>query len=244
MIRTIIIDDEPDSVQLLQLQLTQCCPQVKIVASFNSSVKALEEIELLSFDLIFLDIEMPVYNGFEILKKLKDRNFNVIFVTAYNQFAVNAIRINALDYLIKPFEKEDLIKAVAKAEKLIKPTAQQLSALQNQLKGEPVQKIAVPDQNGITFIDFNEILYVEASDNYSIFLLSDKRRLTLCKTLKDVQEVLEERHFQRVHRQYIVNLNCVKHLNRNEGTIIINNGDVLPIARSQRERLIERYGWF
>lgn len=242
-LRTIVIDDEQDSVKLLQLQLAQNCPQIEVIAVYNSSVKASNEIESLQPDLLFLDIEMPVVNGFELLEKILHLNFSVIFITAYNQYALKAFRFNALDYLVKPVDTNDLIEAVTKAEKKIKPTSTQLSLLQRQMRGEIATKIAIPGQNGISFIELNEIVFVEASNNYSKLILTDKRIFLISKTLKDVQYVLEESHFLRVHRQYIINLNHVKQFNRNESILIMDNGEHLPIARNQKERLIEKYGW-
>jgi len=242
-LKTIIIDDEPDSVDLLELELAKSCPQVEVIATYNSSVKALKKIEALQPDLLFLDIEMPVINGFELLEKILHLNFSVIFITAYNQYALKAFRFNALDYLVKPIEASDLIEAVTKAEKKIKPTSAQLSLVQRQLRGEIATRIAIPGQNGISFIELNEIVFAEASNNYSKLILSDKRIFIVSKTLKDVQDVLEESHFLRVHRQYIINLNHVKQFNRNESILIMDNGDHLPIARNQKEKLIEKYGW-
>lgn len=242
MLKTIIIDDEPDSVKLLQLQLAQHCPEIEITGTFTSSVKALAAIEKLEPDLIFLDIEMPVMNGFELLEKILHLPFSVIFITAYNQYALKAFRFNAVDYLVKPVDVNDLTEAVAKATKRVKPTATQLSLLQKQLRGEPATRIAIPgQQGGINFIDLNDIIYSEASNNYSKLILADGNRFLISKTLKDVQEVLEEEQFLRVHRQYIINLNHVKQFNRNEGVLTMDNGDHIPIARNQKERLIERY---
>ncbi len=158
-LKTIIIDDEEDSIQLLQLQLEKNCPQVEIAGTFTSSVKALREIEKMGPDLLFLDIEMPVMNGFELLEKMLHLNFSIVFITAYNQFALKAFRFNALDYLVKPIDTNELIEAVVKAERRIKPTSTQLSMLQKQLRGEPVTKIAIPGQHGVSFIDLNEIIY-------------------------------------------------------------------------------------
>ncbi|MEO8762841.1 MAG: LytTR family DNA-binding domain-containing protein [Ginsengibacter sp.] len=242
-VRTIIIDDEPDSVKLLQIQLAQYCPGVELIATFTSSVKALQGIETLEPDLLFLDIEMPVMNGFEILERILHLNFSVIFITAYNQFALKAFRFNALDYLVKPIDTNELIEAVTKAEKRLKPSSTQLSMLQKQLRGEPVTKIAIPNQHGVTFIDLNEIVFGEASNNYSKLVLTDGRHFLVSKTLKDVQEVLEEEHFLRVHRQYIINLNHVKQFNRNEGVLTMSNGEHIPVARNQKEHLIEKYRW-
>ncbi len=242
-LKTVILDDEPDSINLLRIELAQNCPQVEVVGTYTNPLKALNEIETLQPHLLFLDIEMPVMNGFEILEKVLHLNFSVVFITAYNQYALKAFRFNALDYLVKPIEKADLIEAVAKAAKLIKPTSTQLSFMQKQLRGEPTTKIAIPGHQGVSFIDLNEIVYGEASNNYSKLILTDSRHFLISKTLKDIQEVLEEEHFLRVHRQYIINLNQVKQLNRNEGIITMQNGDHIPIARNQKERLIEKYRW-
>jgi len=242
-LKTIIIDDEPDSVKLLQLQLSEHCPQVEIVGSFTSTVKALDGIETFMPDLLFLDIEMPVMNGFEMLAKVLHTNFSIVFVTAYNQFALKAFRFNALDFLVKPIDTKELVEAVVRAEQRIKPTSSQLSMLQKQLRGELVTKIAIPSQQGVSFIDLNEIIFVEASNNYSKIILIDGRNFLISKTLKDVQEVLEEEHFLRVHRQYIINLNHVKQFNRNEGLLTMSNGESVPVARNQKEHLIEKYRW-
>src|SRR5687768_9946604 len=120
-LRTVILDDEPDSISLLKLQLSANCPTVDVVGTFTNSSKALLEIENLQPHLLFLDIEMPVLNGFEILDKIIHLDFSVIFITAYNQYALKAFRFNALDYLVKPIEIDSLVQAVAKAEKIAKP---------------------------------------------------------------------------------------------------------------------------
>ncbi|MEP7377360.1 MAG: LytTR family DNA-binding domain-containing protein [Chitinophagaceae bacterium] len=242
-LKAIIVDDEPDSIDLLKIELSKNCPQVDVTATYTSSLKAVNDIEKLEPDLLFLDIEMPGMNGFEMLERLLHLQCSVIFITAYNQYALKAFRFNALDYLVKPIETADLMEAVTKAEKKIKPTAAQLNLVQRQLRGELPSKIAIPGNTGISFVELNEIVYVEASNNYSKLLLTDKRIFTISKTLKDVQEVLEESHFLRVHRQYIINLNHVKQFNRNEGILTMANGDHIPIARNQKERLVEKYGW-
>jgi two-component system, LytTR family, response regulator len=243
-ISAIIVDDEPDSIHLLRLQLEQNCPDIEIAATYTSSVKAVAGIEKYRPQLLFLDIEMPVMNGFELLEKISGIPFSVIFITAYNQYALKAFRFNAVDYLIKPVDTDDLTDAVAKALKNAKPGSNQLNQMQKQMRGEPASRIAIPgQQGGISFIELNDIVYSEASNNYTRILLKDGSRFLLSKTLKDVQDVLEEEHFLRVHRQYIINLNQVKHFNRNEGMLTMINGDHIPVARNQKERLIDRYRW-
>jgi two-component system, LytTR family, response regulator len=243
-LRTILIDDEPDCTSLLKFELVHNCQQVEVVGVFNSSTKALEEIELLKPDLVFLDIEMPLMNGFELLEKLMPINFNIIFVTAYNQFALRAFKFNALDYIVKPFDVTELVAAVAKAEKNSLPLQSQLESLQREIKGAAISKIAIPSQSGVSFIEVNEIEYAESSNNYTKLVLINKQSHIISKTLKDVQDVLEDLHFLRVHRQYIINLNHVKQFYRGENMyVVMVNGENIPVARSQKDKLVEKYGW-
>ena len=242
-LKAVIVDDEPDSVSLLLMQLIKHCPQVEVMATYTSSVKAAEEIELHDPDLLFLDVEMPVMNGFELLEKVSQLHLSVVFVTAYNQFALKAFRFNALDFLVKPVEISNLKEAVAKAESRIIPTSSQLLMLQRQLRGEPIKKIAVPVANGVSFIDFTDIVLFEASNNYSKLILKDKRFFLISKSLKDIEDVLEEDNFLRVHRQYIINLHHVKQFNRNNCELTMNTGETLPVAKNQKERLAEKYKW-
>lgn len=243
ILRTVLIDDEPDSVELMKLYLTKNCLNIEIVGAFTNSMEALEKIPKLNPDLVFLDIEMPLMNGFELLSKLGNISFNVVFVTAYNQFAVQAFKFNALDYIVKPVNVEELKEIVEKAEKKMTINSAQLNNAAEQLRKGSITKIAVPSQNGITFIDLNEIVFVEASSNYSSLKLIDGRKMVISKTLKDVQDVLELQYFLRIHRQYIINLNHVKFFNRNEGLLTMTTGDSLPVSRNHKDQLIERYDW-
>lgn len=242
-LKAVIVDDEPDSVDLLQMQLAKYCPQVEVAGAYTSSVKAVEVIEVLNPDLLFLDVEMPVLNGFELLEKISHLDLSVIFITAYNQFALKAFRFNALDYLVKPVDIDELVEAVGKAERRAIPSSSQLSMLNKQLRGEPISKIAIPVRHGVSFVDFNDIVLIEASNNYSKIILKDKNFHIIAKLLKDVQEVLEESHFLRVHRQYLINLIHVKHFNRNQLELTMSTGEVIPIAKNQKDKLAERYRW-
>ncbi len=246
MLKVIIIDDEPDCVKLLALQLKMYCPQVQIVAECTASSDALVQIKALQPDLIFLDIEMPVMNGFQLLEALGTINFSLVFVTAYDKFAVKAFRFNALDYLLKPIDGKDLKVAVQKA-LLQKPNQQQLQAVKQQLHGGEKyhpDKIALPYQNGVTFTEIKNIIYCESDNNYTKFHMADGKQYTVAKTLGDIQEVLEERNFLRVHRQYLINLNHIKKYVRGEGNyLIMNNEANIPVARNKKEKLIEKFGW-
>ena len=247
MLKAIIIDDEPDCVKLLALQLKMYCPQVEVVAGCTASDDGLFKIKELLPDIVFLDIEMPVMNGFQLLEKLTDIHFSLVFVTAYDQFAVKAFRFSALDYLLKPIDGKDLKVAVQKAEQRHWPDRQQLSMLKQQVHGSEKnfpERIALPYQNGVTFAEIKSILYCESENNYTRFHTVDGQQYMVAKTLGDIQEVLEERNFLRVHRQYLVNLDHIKKYVRGEGNyLILSNGSNIPVARNQKERLIERFGW-
>ena len=247
MLKAIIIDDEPDCVKLLALQLKMYCPQVEVVAECTESTEGLAKITALLPDLVFLDIEMPVMNGFQLLEAIGNINFSLVFVTAYDKFAVKAFRFSALDYLLKPIDGKDLKVAIQKAEQRRIPDKEQLSLLKQQLHGVEKMfpdKIALPFQNGVTFVEIKKVIYCESDNNYTRFNMMDGNQHTVAKTLGDIQEVLEERNFLRVHRQYLINLDHIKKYVRGEGNyLILTNDTNIPVARNRKEKLIKKFGW-
>ena len=247
MLKAIIIDDEPDCVKLLALQLKMYCPQVEVIAECTESEVGFSKIKELHPDIVFMDIEMPVMNGFQLLEKLGAINFSLVFVTAYDQFAVKAFRFSALDYLLKPIDGKDLKAAVLKAEQRVWPKEQQLSLLKEQLSGgikNLPDKIALPYQNGVIFTEIKCVIYCESDNNYTRIFTEDGKKYVVAKTLGDIQEILEERNFLRIHRQYLINLNHIKKYVRGDGNyVIMSNDQSVPVARNQKERLIEKFGW-
>lgn len=241
ILKAILVDDEKDSLMLLQLQLEKHCPDVVVAGVFTDPREAKTAIELQSPDIVFTDIEMPTMSGFDLLEQTQHCEYAAIFITAYNQYAIRAFRFNALDYLLKPIDTGDLLNAVAKAKEKMRPSAKQIETVQKQMQGERISKIAVSSQTGISFISFDDIIYIEASNNYSKIYIAGGGSHVISRTLKDVQDVLEESHFLRIHRQYIVNLNHAVHLNRNEGILTMGNKAMLPVARNQKDRLVARF---
>lgn len=245
--KAIIIDDEPDCVRLLALQLKMYCPQVQIVAECIDSEEGLQKIMELQPGIVFLDIEMPVMNGFQVLEAIGHIHFHIVFVTAYDKFAVKAFRFSALDYLLKPIDAKDLVSAVEKAMQKQFPEKQQLNLLKQHLNGNEKtfpDKIALPYQNGVMFTEISAIIYCESDNNYTRFHLTNNQQCMVSKTLGDIQQVLEERNFLRVHRQYLVNLNHIKKYVRGEGNYLVMSNDAdIPVARNQKERLVEKFGW-
>jgi two-component system LytT family response regulator len=247
MLRSILIDDEPDNVKLLALQLKLYCPQVSVVAQCTDSREGLLKIKELQPDLIFLDIEMPFMNGFELLEAVGSLNFQVLFVTAYDQFAIKAFKFSALDYLLKPIDTHELQAAVAKANLLIKTGKQQIQMLKQHLNAgsHPLpDKIALPYQNGVIFTELANIIYCEAKDNYTRFVLLDGKQHIIAKTLGSIQDILEERNFLRVHRQYLVNLDHISKYVRGDGNyLVMSDQKSIPVARNKKANLIEKFGW-
>lgn len=247
MLRVVIIDDEPDCVRLLSLQLKLYCPSVQLLGSATDSEEGLQLIQQLQPNLLFLDVEMPVMNGFQLLEKLGTIPFQLVFVTAYDRFAVKAFRYSALDYLLKPIDGKQLQDAVNRAAQRQLPAQQQLSMLKKQLhdkEGSQPDKIALPFQNGVAFTELKNIVYCSSENNYTRFFTTDGQQYLVAKTLGDIQETLEGRHFLRVHRQYVVNLDHIRKYVRGEGNyLVMSNNQQVPVARNQKERLIDRFGW-
>ena len=249
--RALILDDEPDNVRLLALQLARHCPQVDVVGQFTDSIEGLKAIQTLRPSLVFLDIEMPLMNGFQLLEKVGEITFHIVFVTAYDQYAVRAFRFSALDYLLKPIDTVDLIATVRRAETTARMNPQQLELMRQYYPGgtpagSPIAKgrIALPHASGMVFVETKQIVYCEADSNYTRFFLVNGEHYVIAKTLGDVQEVLETGDFVRVHRHYIINLEHIQKLIKGEGTyLVMTNGVSIPVARQQKERLMERFGW-
>jgi len=245
--RAIIIDDEPDAVELLSIRLNQKCPQVEVVATCISSIKGVAAIIEHRPDVVFLDIEMPQMNGFQVLEAVEGIPFALIFVTAYDKFALKAFRYSALDYLLKPIDSNELMQAISKIEKQKQTSQEQVSHLRSQFANTAKtfpDKIALPYQNGVAFVNLSEILYCESDDNYTKFYISEGQFYLVTKSLKEVQELLEEREFLRVHRQFLINLNHIKKFVKGEGAyVIMTNGISIPVSRLNKDRLTEYFGW-
>ncbi|UFH57196.1 LytTR family DNA-binding domain-containing protein [Spirosoma sp. KNUC1025] len=252
--KALIIDDEPDNVRLLALQLAKHCPQVEVVGQLTDSTDGLRAIQTLRPGLVFLDIEMPLMNGFQLLEKVGDITFHIVFVTAYDQYAVRAFRFSALDYLLKPIDTVDLITTVRRAENTARINPQQLEIMRQYYPGSSTGqvnygpsspgRIALPHASGMVFVGTKQIIYCEADSNYTRFHLENGEQYMISKTLGDVQDVLETRGFVRVHRQYMVNLEHIQKLVKGEGTyLLLTNGASIPVARQQKDRLMERFGW-
>ena len=244
MITATIIDDEPDCCESLVMLLERYCPEVKVLDICYSAETALQSIKEQEPQILFLDIEMPFMNGFELLEKLGNINFELIFTTSYDQYAIKAIRFSALDYLLKPVDREDLQKAVQKAvQRNHHPLPQQFEMLLQKLKNPaiPINKIAIPTMEGFQLIRAESIISCESDSNYTHLFLKDKRKIIASRNLKDIEELLEDFPFIRVHNSHIVNINEVdKYIKGEGGYLIMSNGSTINVSRSRKELLMKK----
>lgn len=245
MIKAILIDDEGHCLETLSILLKEYCPQVLVLEQCRSAKKGLEAIEKHKPDLVFLDIEMPAMNGFEMLEQFHEIPFAVIFTTSYDQYAIKAIRFSALDYLLKPIDPKELIVAVQKIQtQKTLPSAEQFEMLLKQVhqKSTGFQKIAIPTVEGFELIPAEEIVHCKAEDNYTHLYLKNKTKITACRSLKEIEEQLQDfSFFIRVHHSYVVNLNEVTKYVRGEGGyLILTDSSTINVSRSRKETLISR----
>lgn len=246
MIKAIIIDDEIHCVDTLSMLLADCCPEVEVTDICLSAKKGLEAIEKSKPDIVFLDIEMPVMNGFELLENFKQIPFAVIFTTSYDQYAIKAIRFSALDYLLKPIDEEELVNAIRKISlQRILPSLEQFRMLIDKVqhKKNSLTKVAIPTAEGFELIPAEEIIYFEADDHYTQLFLKTKRKIVACRTLKEIEEQLNDfASFLRVHHSYIVNLNEVTKYVRGEGGyLVMSDGTTVNVSRSRKDALMKYF---
>lgn len=243
--KAILIDDEVHCLDTLSMIIKDYCPELEVTDLCGSAKKGLAAIEKSKPDIVFLDIEMPVMNGFELLEGFKEIPFSVIFTTSYDQYAIKAIRFSALDYLLKPIDPKELILAVRKASsQKISPTAEQFLMLIDQIKNKQsgFLKIAVPTAQGFELLPADQILRCEADDNYTHIHLKNKTRITACRSLKEVEEQLNDfDFFIRVHHSYLVNLNEInKYVKGEGGYLIMTDGSIVDVSRSRKEVLLKK----
>jgi two-component system LytT family response regulator len=246
MIKAIIIDDEAHCIMALQNDLKMCCPSVQVVATCHSAKEGLLDIKKFQPDVIFLDVEMPWMNGFEMLEVIGEINFQIIFTTAYDQFAARAFRVSAADYLLKPIDSEDLCAAVAKVEGLVASQRSSNNTITNLLNNARLpavqQKMAIPNRNGYDFIAINDILYCKAEGAYTHVVLMDKKMI-LSKSLGETEQMLPTQLFERAHHSLLVNISHIESYSKADGaSIIMSNGEELTVSRTRREQLLLRLG--
>ncbi len=244
MIKAIIVDDEPYCCEALDALLNRYCPQVKVVGICYSGKEALQEIIEQKPQLLFLDIEMPRMNGFELLQKIPDPDFDLIFTTSYDQYAIKAIRFSALDYLLKPIDRDELQAAVHRVDtRNHPPLARQLELLIHKmnLPASQINKVALPTMEGLQMVTVDKIISCESDSNYTIVFLKNKQKIVVSRTLKDIEEILEDYPFFRIHHSYLVNINEInKYVKGEGGYVVMTDGSKVDVSRSKKEFLLKR----
>ena len=248
MIHCIIIDDENNCIEMLEWQLKTYCPNVVIDASCDSAEKGITAINKFEPDVVFLDIEMPKMNGFEMLKKFDKLFFDVVFTTAYNQFALNAFKFSALNYLLKPIDIDDLKSTVEKVEqKNSQITREQFDLLLQKMDGvkHSLNRIALTTYDGLVFVTTSDIIHCDAESNYTNIFLANGDKILVSKTLKEIDETLSGGDFFRIHNSHLININHIKKFVRGDGGYVVMSDNVsITISRSRREEFFEMFSKF
>jgi two-component system, LytTR family, response regulator len=243
--KAVIIDDEKDSREILANYLKKYCPDVEVCGFGESVATGLAEINKHAPDIVFLDIEMPYGNGFDLLDKVQDITFETIFVTAYDNYAIQALNQSAAYYLLKPIDIDELIKAVDKirtkrAEQNYMQHAKML--IENKKPGAH-QKVMLPTLEGFEIVDINSILYCEAADNFTKFYFEQSQPLLICRTLKYFEDVLSAHRFLRIHRSYVINPDFVLRYTKGKGGYVtMKNNQELEISPTRKKEFLELFG--
>jgi two-component system LytT family response regulator len=246
MIKAVIIDDEQHSIDTLKWKLENYCPDVTVQASFDSPAEGITYLKKNPPHLLFLDIEMPMLNGFDVLEELgKDLSFDIIFITAYDNFGIQAVKFSALDYLLKPVQNRELKEAIDKHLKkaMHKVSSEQIDLLLNNVQAEKkgkVGKIALASKESIEFVDPHQIVCCEANSNYTNVFLAEGRKKVISKTLKEFEDMLVMYSFFRPHNSFLVNLRRVNEFIRGDGGyLVMENKMKIPVSKNKREELME-----
>jgi two-component system LytT family response regulator len=242
-LNAILIDDERNSLEALETLIRMYCHDVNIRATCRSADEALAAIAEFSPDLLLLDIEMPGKSGFDLIDELPDKSIGIIFVTAYDQYAIDALRVSAMDYLLKPVDEMELVRAISRVkEKLAKAqVADSMDVLLTNLKSQhhSFQKLAIPTMEGLDFLSIKDILYCEAEGNYTHIFMRDGAKHLVSKTLRDISELLSGSLFIRVHQSYLINLEyVVKYIRGAGGQVIMADQKSIPVSRARKEELL------
>ncbi len=240
MLKALLVDDENKSRESLKILIEDFCSGVEVVAMASSVDEALEAVNATSPNIVFLDIRMNKETGFDFLNKCHKIDFQVVFTTAYSEHAIDAIKFSALDYLLKPINIDDLKAAIAKAEKKLSgdDLKDKVDFLLQNFKVDSSDnfKLVLPTSEGLIFINFKDILYCEASSNYTIFHMRDNKKYVVSKTLKEYEDLLVNYNFFRIHNSFLINLReIVKYVKGDGGYVVLSNEKALDVSKRKKE---------
>jgi two-component system LytT family response regulator len=242
MLEAVLVDDEIKALQSLSWELTNFSDEIKVVASFTDPLEALKYLEQYPPDCLFLDIEMPTMDGFQFIQKLQNKEFPVVITTAYNQYAIKALKNEAIDYLLKPIDTDDLNATIAKIKKFNSKnyTAEKLEKILLKFNSDSLQKkITINTDGKLLFLQSDEILFAESDGNYSTLFLSDGQKILLTKKLKEVNQILPKDTFFRIHNSFIINLNKIKEFLKTDGYVILQSNHKIPVSRQKKSDFLD-----
>ena len=242
MLKTILIDDEIDAIKYMEKLLEKYIPEIQVIGTAQTVDEGVRIIEEMKPELVFLDIEIPPKSGFDLLESVKERNFAVIFITAYDQYAIRAIKYSALDYLLKPVDIEDLKKAVKRLleeKDNISNLDDKYKLLLENLTAKAPEKIIIPTSEGAEFVEIDVIVRVEGEGGYSTFFLNNNQRIVIAKNLIDVHRMLDVKQFYRVHKSNLINLDYVKKFVNNGRHVQMKDGSKIIVARERKVEFMD-----
>lgn len=243
MFKAVIVDDEPKAIQGLSWELTNFSDDIEIVKTFTNPEEALHFLDDYTPDCLFLDIQMPAMDGFQFLDKIDYKDIAVVFTTAYDEYAIKALKREALDYLLKPIDSDDLSDTIKKIKKF-KSRVINSEKLENILldfnSKNNQKKITISTDGKLIFLKLDEILFVESDGNYCTLFLTDNQKIVVTKKLKEIDSLLPIDSFFRIHNSYIINLNKIKEFLKTEGYVVMESGHRIPVARQRKSDFLEK----
>ncbi len=248
-LRTVIVDDEHDAVEFIASIIGEYCPSLEVVGKAHNVFQGISEIEARKPDLLFLDVEMPNGTGFDLLAQFPEKSFDVIFITAFNHYAIKAIKFSAVDYILKPININEFIEAVERASKKRQErhshSNENLKVLMENIRTAAPTRLAIPVSDGMEYLNPKDIIRIEADRSYSWFFVTGNRKMLVSKHLKEFQELLGDRYFFRPHNSHLVNLKYVRKFLRKEGGYIeMSDGAVIPVSRNRKDLFLSQMAKF
>jgi two-component system LytT family response regulator len=243
MIKAVIVDDEPKAIQSLSWELGNFSDEIQIIETFTKPEEAIAYLKTHTPDCLFLDINMPTMDGFQFLDSLNHKDFAIIITTAYNEYALKALKNEAIDYLLKPIDSDDLketIKKIKKHHSSNLSVAKVEEVLLNFNANLKNQKVILNTDGKLVFLNIDDILYIESDGNYSTFIMTNNQKMVVTKKIKEIDALLPANYFFRIHNSYIINLNKIKEFVKNDGYVVMESNDKIPVARLRKTDFLNK----
>ncbi|EMQ96176.1 Two-component response regulator [Xanthomarina gelatinilytica] len=243
MIKAVIVDDEPKAIQSLTWELENFSNDIEVVETFTNPETAITYLKTHTPDCLFLDINMPTMDGFQFLDCINHKDYAVIITTAYNEYALKALKNEAIDYLLKPIDSDDLKETIVKIKKFYTNNisiAKVEEVLLNFNANLKHQKVILNTDGKLVFLNIDDILYIESDGNYSTFFMTKNQKMVVTKKIKEIDAILPENYFFRIHNSYIINLNKIKEFVKNEAYVVMESNEKIPVARQRKSDFLNK----